>query len=329
MLLDYEHPAPPHAGHAIAACYFASLLSANSGALPLVARREKYAAGADTGAHRHEDFVALYTVRGGRGTHRIDGQPYAMARGDVYAMPPGAIHAYANYCALEVDAFYFQPALFSPEENAALRALPGFWSLFLSPSEAPSDAPGSGEVLHRRLHLSPERRGAVENAIEEMRTELRDGSPAALLLARGALFRLLVTLSRWHAGASTSGAPGTSSTGAAPRSRALAPGLAEVLRVCEERFCEPLPVARLAALAFLSPAHFSEVFAREVGMPPAAYIRHLRLERAQVLLRSGDESASAIAHAVGFNSAAQFSRVFKAAFGVSPSEYRAVFGARR
>jgi AraC-like DNA-binding protein len=74
---------------------------------------------------------------------------------------------------------------------------------------------------------------------------------------------------------------------------------------------------------FLSPGHFSELFSREVGMPPATYLRRLRLERAQTLLRTTALSATEIAQQSGFNDLAQLSRAFRTAFNTTPSAYRA------
>jgi transcriptional regulator GlxA family with amidase domain len=98
--------------------------------------------------------------------------------------------------------------------------------------------------------------------------------------------------------------------------------LADIIRVCEEHFFENLSVPQLAARMFLSPGHFTEIFTREVGMPPAAYLRRLRLERAQTLLRETTLPVTAVAMQVGFSDAAGLSRAFRGAFGLSPLQYR-------
>lgn len=249
-------------------------LGARAGNLPLWVRRERYERGDTTGLHLHADFYALYLVKSGRGAHVIDEQPYAMTRGDAYIMPPGATHAYRDYHNLVVDAFYFGLELFSDDEQTALRAMSGFRALFVtSANEVPAE---------HRLHLTPERHAQAETLVSELRGEIaalradqrafENASLENALLARGLFFRLLVWLSRWK---SEEGHSAHSPSGA----------LADMLRVCEERFAEPLSVPQLAAMMFVSTGHFSELFAREVGMPPAAYLRRLRLERARTLLR--------------------------------------------
>ena len=73
---------------------------------------------------------------------------------------------------------------------------------------------------------------------------------------------------------------------------------------------------------FLSPGHFTEIFAREVGMPPAAYLRRLRIERAQTLLRETEAPVSEIAAQVGLGDSASLARAFRSAFGHTPTQYR-------
>ena len=50
----------------------------------------------------------------------------------------------------------------------------------------------------------------------------------------------------------------------------------------------------------MSPRNFARVFAREVGVTPAAYVESLRLERARTLLETGDDlQLEEIARAAG------------------------------
>jgi transcriptional regulator GlxA family with amidase domain len=89
----------------------------------------------------------------------------------------------------------------------------------------------------------------------------------------------------------------------------------------------PLRLADLAAAARLSPAHFSEVFTRLIGMPPMRFLRRHRVRRAQSLLRLTDRRVSDIAAAVGYPDPYHFSRAFRAETGTSPSAYRREPGA--
>ncbi|GHO51039.1 AraC family transcriptional regulator [Ktedonospora formicarum] len=297
-------------------CYFTKMRGHQS--LPLLLRHERYNHGIDTGPHHHLDFYAFYIVQNGQGIHLIDHHPYTIVRGDVYILPPGVVHAYQRYHMLELDAFYFQRHLFSTEELAALRALPIFWHLLIGTEDT---SMGKESCYAHRLHLSPEHHHAVNTMLAEICMEYAEQDLAAVQLTRCQLFRLLVSITR-RQGAVDKKPPLSELNGKAPYS----PDIVHILRMCEERFHEPLTVPQLASLLFLSPSRFSEIFTREVGVPPATYIRRLRLECAQTLLRTTSLSVTEIAHRVGFNDGPRLTRTFQAVFHLTPTAYRTNFG---
>ena len=55
---------------------------------------------------------------------------------------------------------------------------------------------------------------------------------------------------------------------------------------------------------------------------PATFLRRLRLERAQALIREGGRTMAEISYAVGFNDPHYFSKIFKKEYGLTPSEFR-------
>ena len=59
-----------------------------------------------------------------------------------------------------------------------------------------------------------------------------------------------------------------------------------------------------------------------LGTTPATYLRRLRLERAQALIREGGRSMTDISYAVGINDPHYFSKIFKKEFGITPSEFK-------
>ena len=276
---------------------------------------DRLATGDDTGLYRHEDFYALYVIQSGRGIHDIDGHPYSLKRGDVYFTLPGSTHAYRDYSDFRAEVFSFQTEFFSAQQLEALRSLSGFWNLRVD--EAYSGETGDVLLRRQRLHLSPEQHRKVDSMIEELRGEIKRKDSNAIIartLIPQLFFQLLVYLARTHELLSQSTLPTSHDA-----------GLALVLRICDERFAEPLSVPQLAATMFLSPGRFSEVFSAHMGIAPASYLRRLRLERAQTLLRTTEKTASNIALQVGFADGVQFSRAFRATFGLTPSQYRATF----
>ena len=300
---------------------------------PLVVLHQYYAVGADTGTWQHMDFYALYVVRGGRGIHEINGHPYAVRRGDVYMTPPGATHCYRDYLQLRAEAFCFQAPLFSDDELDSLGNLPGFRHMFVRGDEASGDEASGDEASgdetttetqhDYQLHLSPAHYSHVERLVDEVLAEMQQAADVSPLLVRGLMFQLLVYLTRVQPALDTHD---TAANAEVPHNGGTSSTLADILHICEARFAESLTVPQLAALMFLSAGHFSELFAREVGMPPGAYLRQLRLERAQTLLRTTALTITEVAQQSGFGDSAQLARAFKAAFGATPSAYRGGWG---
>jgi len=81
---------------------------------------------------------------------------------------------------------------------------------------------------------------------------------------------------------------------------------------------EGLRTATLAEIAGMSVASFHRHFKAATAMSPLQYQKILRLHAARRLLAGGAE-ASRAAYAVGYESASQFSREYRRAFGLPPS----------
>ena len=73
----------------------------------------------------------------------------------------------------------------------------------------------------------------------------------------------------------------------------------------------------------LSPAYFSTLFKREMGMSFTAYVTVKRMEAAAEALRSSEDKTYLIARRCGYEDANYFSYVFKKHFGVTPTKFRA------
>jgi AraC-like DNA-binding protein len=91
-----------------------------------------------------------------------------------------------------------------------------------------------------------------------------------------------------------------------------------------EHLNQPLPVAKLAALAHISPSHFFALFKRRTGSSPMDFFTHLRMQRACRLLDGTSASVKEVAAVLGYDDPFYFSRVFKAVNRIPPSRYRAL-----
>ena len=89
-----------------------------------------------------------------------------------------------------------------------------------------------------------------------------------------------------------------------------------------ENLHENLTVERLAAFSNLSKDHFSRSFYEKYKMRPNLYIQSKRVERAQLLLHTTNDSIKAISEKVGFDNFSYFSKVFKKITGKTPANYK-------
>ncbi|MFN3387531.1 MAG: helix-turn-helix domain-containing protein [Allosphingosinicella sp.] len=78
----------------------------------------------------------------------------------------------------------------------------------------------------------------------------------------------------------------------------------------------------IAGVAALSRFHLTRSFAEAFGLPPLAYHRRLRLDRAAALLKAEADSATGIAAQLGYASLSAFTRAFRQHFGVPPTQAR-------
>lgn len=84
----------------------------------------------------------------------------------------------------------------------------------------------------------------------------------------------------------------------------------------------PVRLEDIARAVGLTRMHFAAQFRAATGVRPHDYLLRRRIERAKLLLSQSETTIVDIALAVGFQSQAHFSTVFKQRVGDSPSIWR-------
>ncbi len=95
-----------------------------------------------------------------------------------------------------------------------------------------------------------------------------------------------------------------------------------VKKYIDAHYMENLTLSSLADRFFMSYSYLSKSFHKSFHMPFQQYLLMLRMEHALELLKDKSLSVQQIATRVGYENAFNFSRSFKAQYGVSPSHFR-------
>jgi AraC-like DNA-binding protein len=115
---------------------------------------------------------------------------------------------------------------------------------------------------------------------------------------------------------------GDRGTAAAPTGRETR-RVVEAIRLVESDATRPLELKEMAAVAGMSKYHFLRVFRRLTGVTPHQYLISARLRRAALALASSRRPVIAVALDSGFGDLSTFNKTFRAAFGLTPTQYRA------
>lgn len=140
--------------------------------------------------------------------------------------------------------------------------------------------------------------------------EMRTPSFASDLMIEGLMRAIASVLVRSH------------EPGARERVHLSPAKLSRVLAFIEENLDGEISLGALAAVAGLSPFHFSRTFKLATGESPYHYVGLRRLARAQRLLSDSQLSLVQIALECGFASQSHFTSVFSKVVGTSPGRYR-------
>jgi AraC-like DNA-binding protein len=99
--------------------------------------------------------------------------------------------------------------------------------------------------------------------------------------------------------------------------------MARVCRHVRTNLNQPLTVHALAAIAGYSRAHFSRLFAGEIGLAPAEFVCQERMRLGSRLLSNASMTIKEISSACGYADPNYFAKAFRHQFNMSPTDFRA------
>jgi AraC-like DNA-binding protein len=259
------------------------------------ARHAGHEAWMRTNTERH-DFREMMLVLEGGGLYAVQGRPYRLSPGLVILFDRGMPH----------DRFYspFQPA--GRHLWLRLSSSHRIMGNELTCRPRPGGKGDSAVALATRRHVilqGPFAECLIQSWDACSAGDRRPEAVSKLKAAAAALF--LEALTR------------TDEPAQPAHSRAV---IEEVRAYIAANLKSDLSLKALAHLSGYEPHYLERLLRRQTGEPVRRYVNRLRLERARELL-AGGLSVGAAAEALGFGSAAYFSRFFARAAGVSPSRW--------
>jgi transcriptional regulator GlxA family with amidase domain len=102
----------------------------------------------------------------------------------------------------------------------------------------------------------------------------------------------------------------------------MAERVQRVIELMEKDPSRNFTLGEMAESANLSAPYFCYLFKSMTGMPPARYLKSLRMQQAATLLTTTFLSVKEIVKRVGGNDESHFVRDFKRMYGKTPSAYR-------
>ncbi|HJT26594.1 MAG TPA: AraC family transcriptional regulator [Pyrinomonadaceae bacterium] len=102
----------------------------------------------------------------------------------------------------------------------------------------------------------------------------------------------------------------------------MAERVKRVIELMEGDPSRSFTLGKMAESVNLSAPYFCYLFKTVTGVPPAKYLKSLRMQQAAVLLTTTFLSVKEIVRRVGLTDESHFVRDFKRLYSMTPSEYR-------
>lgn len=255
----------------------------------------------DTVPLHWQNSMELIYVKRGAGLAQVAVNVLEARAGDIFVLPPGTLHGLRQSPGkrMEYENFIFSLALLGGADDVCAQQ-------YLMPLQ-------SGRLTFpARISLEDPGYGAIAACLADAEEFCRTRRNGFELGVKGAMLRLIALLLAEQ------------NLPPAPPDSAGTLRLKRLLQRVEDDCAAPLPVAEAAALCGCSASHFMRWFKKMTGVSFGVYLNERRLAAAAELLRTTDDTVLSIAGQAGFENLSNFNRRFKARYGVTPRQYRAM-----
>lgn len=241
-----------------------------------------------TPPHYHPHYELCFIVEG-QGWFYNNGQLYNVKAGDLFLAKIREVH-YGAASGIESFKMYYLGFKLDQMKNLELDYI----------------AIGNRRVVE-------DRKGTLKPMFDQILEEIQTDQKQSMHMAQSLLVQLLITVLRNY-----------SSTFEQSRSAPaiVHPAIKRTLELLHSDVNVRLTVEDLAAAVHLSRSHLTRLFKTSLGISIGSYIRALYIDRAKYYLRETNDSVTAIAEKMGFDTIHHFSMFFKNSIKMSPAEFR-------
>ncbi|OMF24109.1 hypothetical protein BK133_23090 [Paenibacillus sp. FSL H8-0548] len=260
--------------------------------------------------HSH-DFIELVFVADGHGEHLYKGHSYPISKGDVFVIPPGAMHDYRviESAPLEVYNVMFLPSLLISELKA-LSSVTSFLNFFYLEPFLRQDVD-----FDSHLKLSLLEGQEVKQRIKRLTTEFNAKALGYQISIKALLIELLVYLSRSYDKRLISPAFHSNESKA----------IRQLCEFLEQHYAHPINLEKVCHMCGMSQTTFTGKFKQIVGKTFIEYRNEVRIQASLKQLRETDDKIIHIAESVGINDLSHFNKLFKHHLKMTPRQYRITY----
>ncbi len=253
----------------------------------------------DEDTYHSHDHLEIAFVLSGAGEYLIEDEMYEVKEGDLLILNPGVRH---------------QALLSDKSDVATTEFFVGFSDIQIP--DYPHNflpVPDGGYMIHTTGELK-QKIGKICASMEAENTVCKEGR---YFMLKSYLMQMILLVIREQC--ETIAPSGSYSFESVNKKYVVE----RIVTYFEEHYDEKISLDRIAENMYLSPFYISKIFKSEIGDTPIRYLINIRLEKAKMLLESGNNSSiQEIAAMVGYDDAYHFSKLFKKRYGVSPSQVK-------
>ncbi len=251
--------------------------------------------------HGHADFFELVIVMDGSADHVVGDERFAVKKGDVFVMGKDIQHGYDNTVNFRICNIMFRPDALLNGDND-IKQCTGFHALFLLEAQL-----NNAQSFKSRLKLAPADFSELEHLLDQTMREYSADRPGKKTMLLSCFMQIVVKLSRLYD---------------APAKQREISGIADAAAFMENHYMEDITIEQVLEISHYSQRHFIRLFSSVYGITPQKYLMNIRIRRACSLLKESALPVTEIALRCGFSDSNYFSRAFRKANGITPSQYR-------